>query len=165
MIFVAQKRPTVFPIVLFISIFLFYFVAQADEAENYRLFENIQSLNVEGVKESLREKADPNSLWSKYRRPMAAFEVLTSSLLINKKDKESSQKAYEIAQILFMNGAKLNLFDTNILFFPISEGNVKLVGLLIDHGVSPTKRLEGYTPAELALKYGQQQTYQYLLVS
>ena len=122
MIFVAiQKRQSVFVIVLLISTFLFYFVAQAGEVENNRLFENIKSLNVEGVKKSLEEKADPNSLWSKHKRPMTAFGALAWSLVLNREDKENSQKAYEIAQALFMNGAKLSPFDTNILFFPISE--------------------------------------------
>jgi ankyrin repeat protein len=43
-------------------------------------------------------------------------------------------------------------------------GNVELVGVLIDHGASVTGDLEGYSPTELAKKYGQQAIYE-LLVS
>ena len=163
MVSAVHKRAVYYAVALLISIGLMNGSVSAGEAENSRLFETIQSLNVEGVKKALKENADPNSLWNKYKRPMTAFDVLTSALLINKGDKQSSQRAQEIAQLLFAKGARLGSLDRNVLFFPISEGNVSLVALLIDHGASATMKIEGYTPAELALKYGQQQTYQYLL--
>ncbi|MEA1884021.1 MAG: ankyrin repeat domain-containing protein [Thermotogota bacterium] len=166
MIYADQKKLTIFNLIIFItfSIFLFHSTAHGDAVTDYRLLENIYSLNVEGVKKALADGADPNTSIKKDKEIVrTTFYMLAISLSINSLDSETPQKAYEIAQMLFKKGAKLSPFDTTILFLSISHGNIKLIGLLIDHGASPTKRLGGYTPAELALHYGQEQTYQYLL--
>jgi hypothetical protein len=65
--------------------------------------------------------------------------------------------------LLFAAGAKLGPSDRDILFFPISHGNVQLVELLIDHGASVTGELEGCTPPELAKKYDQEPVYKLLV--
>ena len=65
--------------------------------------------------------------------------------------------------LLFAAGAKLGPFDRDILFFPISHGNVKLVEILINLGASVTGEIEGYTPPELAKKYDQEPVYKLLV--
>lgn len=54
--------------------------------------------------------------------------------------------AVEVAKLLFVAGAKLGPADYDILFFPISSGNLEMVKLLIDKGASPTAKLDGLTP-------------------
>jgi ankyrin repeat protein len=71
--------------------------------------------------------------------------------------------AVEITNLLFAAGAKLGPFDRDILFFPISHGNVKLVEILINLGASVTGEIEGYTPPELAKKYDQEPVYKLLV--
>jgi ankyrin repeat protein len=76
-----------------------------------------------------------------------------------KSDPDTNRKAVEVANILFAAGAKLGRYDNGILFFPVASGNAELVRLLIDHGASITEKLEGYTAAELAKKYGHEAVY------
>jgi ankyrin repeat protein len=73
------------------------------------------------------------------------------------RDTDAKSKALEIAKVLFSHGVKIGVFDQDTLFFPISEGNVQLVSLVLDRGASPTAKLSGYTPTELALKYSQKE--------
>jgi ankyrin repeat protein len=69
----------------------------------------------------------------------------------------------EIAHALFAGGETIGVFDDNILFNPISDGHIKLVALLLDHGASVSAKVEGYTPTELATKYGHKDIYDLLL--
>jgi ankyrin repeat protein len=56
--------------------------------------------------------------------------------------------------------APVGPYDKTILFLPIANGNTELVRMLIDKGASVTADLDGYTPTELAKKYGQEAVYQ-----
>jgi ankyrin repeat protein len=71
--------------------------------------------------------------------------------------------AVEITKLLFAAGAKLGPYDQTILFFPISNGNVELVRLLIDKGASVTGDLEGLTPTQLAKQHDQEAIYELLI--
>jgi ankyrin repeat protein len=76
---------------------------------------------------------------------------------------ELSGTAVEIAKMLFEAGAKLGPSDRDVLFFAIANGSVAMVQILIDHGASPTAKLEGFTPTELARKYKRPAVYEYLV--
>jgi ankyrin repeat protein len=142
--------------------------------------------NIEGVKAALKKGADVNAP-SNTGRPITPLEaVVTMGAWRRGKDRatnlaknETASKlsqagfsdeeidkrlAVEIARLLFAAGAKLGPYDRSILFDPIAQGNLELVGLLLDQGASSTGGLEGYTPTALAKKYGQQAVYE-LLVS
>lgn len=118
--------------------------------------------DIEEVRAALKSGADANAP-SNTARPMTPLQCVTLPLSGSRRDDELNRRAVEIAKVLFAAGAKLGLADRGILFFPISSGNLELVRLLIDKGASPTAKLEGFTPAELARKYDQLDVYDYLI--
>ncbi len=124
--------------------------------------DGVGGLDIEGVKAALKLSADPNAP-SNTARPMTPLFCVTLSLSGSRFDDDLNHRAVEITKILFAAGAKLGLADRDILFTPISSGNLELVRLLIEKGASPTVKLEGFTPAELAKKYDQLAIYDYLL--
>jgi ankyrin repeat protein len=142
--------------------------------------------NLEDVKFALKKGANPNapSAQRRHTTPLGAVamggswyhsrESRAADLAKNETARKLSQQglsdeeidrylAVEIAKTLFAAGAKLGPYDRIILFQPIADGNTALVGLLLDHGASVTGDLEGYTPTELAKKYGQEGVYQSLV--
>jgi ankyrin repeat protein len=141
--------------------------------------------NIEGVKAALKKGANVNAPSNTGRSitPLGAVVMETwrmgkdraTELATNEtaaklsnggmSDKEIDRYlAVEITKMLFAAGAKLGPYDREILYRPIADGNVELVGLLIDHGASVTGNLSGYTPTELAKEYDQEAVYD-LLVS
>jgi ankyrin repeat protein len=138
--------------------------------------------NIESVKAALKNGGNPNSPSNTGRRitPLYAAAMGSWTLEENGSKNETANKllrqgnisrdeidnylAFEIAKALFAAGATLGLYDSLILFHPIANGNVKLVELFIDKGASVTGDLDGYTPTELAKKYGQEAIHE-LLVS
>jgi ankyrin repeat protein len=120
-------------------------------------------LDTKGVKAALKLRADPSAP-SKTALPITPLGCVTMTLSGTRRGDAVNRQALEVAKILIAAGAKLGPADRDILFFPISSGNVEMVRLLIDKGASVTGDLEGYTPTELAKKYGQEAVYQ-LLVS
>ncbi len=121
-------------------------------------------LDIEGVKVALKLGADPSAP-SNDVRPITPLHCVTLVLLLGtRRDDALNRNAVEIATILFAAGAKLGPADREILFFsPISSGNLEMVRLLIDKGASPTAKLEGFTPTELARKYDQSDVIEYLI--
>ena len=140
--------------------------------------------NIEDLKDALKKGANPSapSAMARHTTPLGAAAMGTwhlidraADLAKNETARKLSQQglsddeidrylAVEITKLLFAAGAKLGPYDGQVLFSPISGGNVELVRLLIDKGASVTADLEGYTPTELAKKYGQKAVYD-LLVS
>lgn len=131
----------------------------AGPAEDEALLKAAQKLDIDAVKAALKKGANPNAVSEPFT-PLLA--VTWGELFGGGSDVDS--KALEVAKILFANGAKLGVLDRSILYIPISRGNIKLVSLLLDRGASPTAKVEGYTPTELAAKYAQREVYD-LLVS
>lgn len=130
--------------------------AIAGPAEDKALIDAAMGVDLTAVKAALKAGANPNSV-STEARPATPLNSLAMGVLINQ-DVEP-KKVVEVAKTLFTAGAKLGPFDRGILFFPIAQGNVPLVSLLLDKGASPTAPIEGLTPAQLAMKYGQKEVY------
>jgi ankyrin repeat protein len=59
--------------------------------------------------------------------------------------------------MLFRAGAKLQLCDHSILFFPIADGLALFTEVLLKNGAKPTMEMPevGWTPMEIAVMYGQ----------
>jgi ankyrin repeat protein len=151
----------------------------ADEA----LIDAAFALDIDGAKAALAKGANPNAPSTpRHITPLEAAAVGTwrrtgyrsQNLARNKiavdlykagfTDEEIDRYlAFELAKLLFTAGAKLGPHNKRILFFPIANGNEKLVGLLVDKGASVTGDLEGYTPTEVAKKYRQEAVYELLV--
>ena len=128
--------------------------AQADEKSDYKLFESIEALNIEGVREALSNGANPNARDARHAGRFTPLKSLMISLVAKRND-ENRQVVLDIAKLLLESGAKIGPYENDILFFPISEGYVQLVKLLLDNGASPTRKYEGKWPIEWAEYYGQ----------
>jgi ankyrin repeat protein len=161
-------------------------ILQGGSAEDTALRDAALFHNIEDVKDALKKGANANapSAQRRHTTPLGAVAMggswrqsrdRAADLAKNETARKLSQRglsdeeidrylAVEIIKTLFAAGAKLGPYDRIVLFQPIADGNTALVGLLLDHGASVTGDLEGYTPTELAKKYGQEAVYQ-LLVS
>lgn len=133
----------------------------AGPADDAVLQQAAMKLDVVAVKAALQRGANPNTP-SATPRPMTPLFLLSMGMGFSE-DPNANAKAVEIANVLFSSGARLGSADRGILFFPISHGNLQWVSLLLDRGASPTAKTEGYTPAELAIKYGQKEIYDHLV--
>ena len=144
-----------------LSLFAGAVSVSAGPADDAALEQAVKQLDVVAVKAALQRGANPNT-------PSAALRTMTPLSLLSmamafSQIPSANAKAVEIANVLFSSGARLGSADRGILFFPISHGNLQLVSLLLDRGASPTAKTEGYTPAELAIKYGQKEIYDHLV--
>jgi ankyrin repeat protein len=159
--------------------------AWAGPAEDKALSDAARFHDIGGVQSALKRGANPNAA-TKTARPISPIEAAAmgswnrtrdraADLAKNDRALKLSQAGFsdrdidnaltlDIVKQLFAAGAKLSRHDSGALFFAIANGNVELVDLLIDKGASVAADLEGYTPAELAKKYGQEAVYG-LLVS
>jgi len=136
--------------------------AWAGPAEDAALREAAQKLDVAAVKSALDKGANPNSV-SSDKGPVTPLGAVALGVLINRDD-AAGRRALEIAQALIASGARLGILDRGILFFPIAQGHADLIDFLLAQGASATNKIEGHTPTELAVKYGQAKVYD-LLVS
>ena len=117
------------------------------------------NIDSEAVRAALKQGANPNASTAT-ARPITSLGCVTMALAGRQGDPDGA--AVEVARMLFAAGAKLSA-DRDGFFFVISNGSVAMVELFIDHGASPTARLEGFTPTELARKYNQPAVYDYLI--
>jgi ankyrin repeat protein len=136
--------------------------AWAGAAEDKALWDAALAHDIDAVKAALKKGANPNAPSNTARRitPLGAMEMGC----MGAKDEELDKfVAVEVTKLLFEAGAKLGPYDKAILFGPIAHGYLEEVKLLIDNGASVTGDLEGYTPPELAKKYGQEPVYDLLI--
>lgn len=129
--------------------------AQSNERANYQLFKSIDALDVNGVRDALNKGANPNARDPQHEAHFKALFYLTSRFFFKKNEESARQRAFDIAKLLLDNGAKIESDENNVLFFPISEGYVPLVKLLLDHGASPFRKYDGRSPMEWAIYYHQ----------
>ena len=158
--------------------------ARAGPADDKALWDAALAHDIEGVRIALKNGADPNAPSVTGRRKtvlgVAAMGTwrLTRNRAMDLTKNATAAKlsqggfsdedidkylAVEVTKMLFAAGAKISIFDKTILFLPIAGGNVELVDLLIDKGASVTADLEGYSPTELAKKYGHEAVYNLLI--
>lgn len=135
----------------------------AGPVEDEDLYNAANKLDIDAVNSALEAGANPNAYDPKLPKRYTPLDAVGSGML-GYKGEDKYEKAVKIAERLFERGAKLNQYaNTDITYFSISEGNVPLVGLLLDHGMSPIAPMEGYSPPELAIMYGQTGVYNLLI--
>jgi ankyrin repeat protein len=147
--------------------------AFAGVVEDEALRDAISDLDVAGVKGALKSGANPNS---SARNRLTPLEIVTNATLLGISNPSPANKkrgfkereivhseTLEITKMLFAAGAKLGPHDRQILYHPICHGNAELVRLLVNKGASVKANLDGYSPAEVAKKCGQEAVYQLLI--
>jgi ankyrin repeat protein len=140
---------------------------------DHKLVEAIKKLDVKAIENALAEGANPN--WNSGRqRPtqeipvncsaieLAIIRVCRPALFLldpSRRIKESQEKDEElcikILKMLFKAGAKLQVSDEDILYYPIWCGRSSVVQLLLEKDANPNaSMLHNITPVELAEQYG-----------
>lgn len=132
--------------------------ASSGTREDHELREAAFALDLNRALSALRAGANPNAA-SPGPRPMTPL----AWTMFGTAAKGPQSTGFEIAKELFNHGASLGVHDREILFFPISNGDMKLIDLLVANGASLTYFLEGYSPTQLALKYNQFGAYELLV--
>lgn len=140
----------------------FAFPAFAGPAEDKALIDAALDLKPAAVAAALKAGANPNAA-SVHARPTTALVAATIGTAVNRGVKTESDLSFEIIQALFAAGATLGRHDLGILYFPISNGNERLISLLLDKGASPTRKISGFTPTEIARRYGHDDAYELLV--
>ena len=136
---------------------LFTVSTQAQEFDAQKLLLDSISydkLDVAGVKTALDKGANPNWV-SGTKRADSVNSVIAhlAFAALGARDESAEGKAVEILQILFGAGAKLQLCDQKILFYPIARGWALFTEVLLKNGANPTREVEGWTPMEIAVRY------------
>lgn len=152
-------------VVLFISMDSLSF---AMTAQDIRLYKAIERLEVAAVKKSLDDGADPNAheqgevkYLSTVYSALTAMQLTPEGWPVNQAI--TNPKKYEIIKLLFDHGAKI-FPESNIrLIYAIHDGNLPLVRLLVERGMSPKNKEGDYLPTHLALRYNQQAVYDLLI--
>jgi len=124
------------------------------------LFDRLKDLDLEGVIQALKDGANPNAVDMTHKRKSSALDTLITFGAFPRSKKEKNEKieetTIELANALFAHGGKVsNIYDNEILFFPISEGWAKLTELLIQNGANFRNKMDGRTPMEWAIHYNQ----------
>jgi ankyrin repeat protein len=143
---------------MFCGALVFSCPVAANEAADARLQASVINLDISGIRAALDKGANPNRP-TDTKRPMTPL----GSVAFASYRPPGCEGAARAARLLISKGAKLGPFDSDILFFPIANGCEPFVALLLDKGASPTRRIEGYTPAEIATKYNQRAIYDLLI--
>ena len=121
---------------ILVIVVLFAVSAWAGPSEDATLREAVRNVDIVAVKSILKKGANPN-VASSGPNPRTMLEEANLGIL-GRRGEDAHSKVVEIVKLLFSSGAKIGIYDRSILFFPIAEGNVQLVALLLDHGASPT---------------------------
>lgn len=129
--------------------------AQAGALEDGLLAGAATRLDEKGVELALRRGARPAVALPHPDAPEVIRTPVQYALsaLISAEDSKAAQRTERILRSLFKAGAKLT-GDKDELFPAISGGHERIVSLLLEQGANPHARIYGYTPAELAVKYG-----------
>jgi ankyrin repeat protein len=138
------------------SVLLFALSTQAQETDAQKLLlDSIESLDVAGVKTALDEGANPNSIFDESKHSVIATLAFGGDDWRWVAVKNPDRTAAEILQMLFEAGARIQSCDQGILYFPIAHGWALFTEMLLTHGVSPSRKIEGETPMEIAVSNGQ----------
>jgi ankyrin repeat protein len=114
---------------------------------------NFDKLDVAGVKAALGKGANPNWVSDTPRKSSVIGSLADAAIFA--KDEKAEEKSVQILQMLFRTSAKLQPCDQEILYFPIAQGWALFTEILLQNGANPTRQIEGWTPMEIAVGYGQ----------
>jgi len=132
--------------------------AQAQESAAQKLLlDSVEKLDVSGVKTALDKGANPNWVYDTGRETYTAIHRLAENTFRAEETNkaEIEEKNVEVLRMLFKAGAKLQPDDYRMLFSPIWDGWAHFTEVLLDNGFDPTKEIDGETPMEIAVSYGQ----------
>jgi S1-C subfamily serine protease/TPR repeat protein len=122
----------------------------SQEVLKERFFEGIINLEIDCVRGALQLGVGPNS--KKYRRGPIAL-VSKSADRSPSKDEALSLR-YQITKLLIDNGSRISLKNSNI-FSAVSDGDEKLIRLVLENGENALRRLDGQSLMHWAAHYGQ----------
>lgn len=130
--------------------------AGANETADRQLFQSIKSLDLEGAKQALSSGADPNALDAKYKRwhPLGSLMMNYTHGTWRDGVKNRREVGYDIATLLLSKGARISRKD-NLLFYPVSIGDLKMLELLLDHGANIFQKIDNMRLIEYAVYYDQ----------
>jgi ankyrin repeat protein len=133
--------------------------SQAQESDPPKLLlDSIRydNLDVSGVRAALDKAADPNWISDTKRRDSVNSVIgHLAFAALGAKGERAEERSVEILQILFRAGAKLQPCDQGVLFYPVANGWALFTEVLLKNGANPTREIEGWTPMEIAVNYGQ----------
>jgi len=158
--------------------------AYANQDLNDKLFRAVKSFDFDTAEQTLNEGADPNytktststigdNTYTTTQSVLGAIYIGGSSLIGMEESDSQYQKIkarhdnlfYEMAKLLFENGAKLSQIDAEILYHPVANGRVKVVELFLEKGASPHQKIgveDGLSLMEIANNYNQTQVAELL---
>jgi ankyrin repeat protein len=132
---------------------------------DHQLSEAIKQLNVVAVTEALNNGADPNAFDFSQRGARSPLSELMLALMFkhySDGSENANRQSFDIARLLFAKGAKASQSRVT-MFSPIAYGNLPLIKLLVENGVSVLDKIEGSTPTHIAIKYKQLPAYELLI--
>lgn len=147
-------------------------LAFAGEREDTLLVNSAFRLDRQGVEIALKQGAKITALVGEGRKRSALKAAVDGIQSLEYERKESKDKragrqteieGLKFLQYLVSKGAKLSASDSSILFFPIVDGQADLVSYLLSIGADPHAKVETYTAAQLAIRYGRDNIYKILL--
>jgi ankyrin repeat protein len=132
--------------------------AQAQATQETRFGDALNKFDIDAVRQALKAGADPNERFN--RTGLSAISRVASSLTFISSENppmsldEAEEKAIAILDVLFQAGAQLRGYDSQILFWPVSQGSKKVTKYLLDRGANPNADDgDGSTPVTLATYY------------
>jgi ankyrin repeat protein len=111
---------------------------------------SFDKLDVSGVRTALDKGANPNWVYDTKSVIGRLADGALGARLVDK----GEEKSVQILQMLFSAGGKLQPCDQKILFFPIAYGWALFTEVLLRNGASLTREIDGWTPMEIAVRYG-----------
>ena len=105
---------------------------------------SIELLDIQGVKEALMEGADPNGDGG--TSPLKRAMGKTSKA--NTTDKNNALTS--IIEVLFQYGAKLTKDDASNFLYPLKNGPIEVVRVLLENGASALQPIRGQFPIAIA---------------
>jgi ankyrin repeat protein len=157
-------------ILLFVSVVTFFAVsAMTASAQDSALLEAAEDLDVVGAKKAIANGADVNAAVYKSKNPMTALDSMWSGIYKYRDEPEVEKRSIAFAKVLFDHGAKFTRNNRLVLFASIAEGHTDLTKFLVSKGAPVDVRIGlingGWTPAELAIKYGKPDIYDALMAA
>jgi S1-C subfamily serine protease/TPR repeat protein len=120
------------------------------EALKEKFFKGIINLEIDCVRGALQLGVGPNA--KKYRRGPIA---LVSNYADRRPSKdEALSLQHQITKLLIDNGSRISPTNSNI-FSAVSDGDEKLIRLLLENGENALRRLDGQSLMHWAAHYGQ----------